>query len=227
MRRVLMVVVAALLLAAWAPVPKSYRFDTTSPEGLFIVELTPALPLYREGTQVSVDLLRFDPDSNDITANALKGWASVNEVKLVRHGRIYIVGRAKPGRYVLRSLELQKRWTACFNTATVQLDIKPGAVVFLGRIDPNQPLLEVATKAPRSTRGFEFVMDSPRLDLTPPANLGDWRTPVSEFLAANHAGVTAPLEAADVQPAVFRTGVGFRGEKICSSFQADKRVEAP
>ena len=227
MPRVLMVVVAALLLAAWAPVPKSYRFDAASPDGLFIVELGPALPIYRDRTGVSVDLLRFDPATNDITANALKGWASVNEVKLVYQGRAYIVGRAKPGRYVLRSLELQKRWTACFNTATVQLDIKPGTVVFLGRINPNQPLLEIATKAPRSTRGFEFVMDTPRLDLMRPAELGDWQTPVAQFLAANHAGVTAPVEAAHVQPAVFRTGVGFRGEKICSSFQADKRAKAP
>lgn len=225
MLRFLGVVVAALLVSGWAAVPKSYKFGPTSQEGMFIVELNAGLPIFR-GTETSIDLVRFDPDSSKITANAFTGWASVNQVKLQPGQPSYLVGRAKPGRYVLRSLNHRSRWQACFNTATVQLDIKPGTVVFLGRIDPTQPLMELATKAPSSTRSIEFVLDSPRLDLKTPNELGDWRTPVSRFLAANHAGVDAPLEAADIQPAVFRSGVGLTGEKICSSYGSEKKPKS-
>lgn len=68
-------------------------------------------------------------------------------VKQGNPGAIYIARTLKPGRYVIRSIWQQSVWGLQFSRSTVEFDIRPGRVSYLGNLNARELLDKLQSMA--------------------------------------------------------------------------------
>ena len=208
----------ALLACAWlaacTAVPKDFAFDASSQQGLVLVEVEPVGDAGRK-QPYGIQIAAFDP------AKGLpQGWISLDQVGGTAGAPRYFIGRAAPGTYVISSFDHQASWYSCLNGGTARFEVAPGRATYLGRVDPRLPLLELALKTPSTSinGAHHYVLDTPRLKIAPPEQVGGWRENAAALLAANYPNVKAQLQPAVLTPTTFPTGRSLFGEKVCYGY---------
>lgn len=222
MRKGLIGLIATLLLAACAGVSKDITMDSTSRQGLLLIEV--AAPLApRPYPQFSVSIAQYSPTLGRLAANSFDGWASVNSANTA-NGKTWLVGRAEPGTYVISALTHQSTWHVCFNEGTRVFEVQPGKVHYLGRIDPNPALLSIALELPSYSMNSQhhYAMDK-KLAFTTPADLPVWRADAEQYIRTSFPGVTAPVEEVASSEVTFNTGRdAFGTQRVCGGYYAKR-----
>lgn len=212
----------ALALSACAAVPKDIALDASSGQGLIVIEAD-ALRSGATLPQFSLSIARFSPEAHRLASTPFGGWAGVNSAA-AKDGRVWLVGRADPGAYVITALTHQATWHACFNGGTRAFTVEPGKVVFLGRIDPAPALFALATELPSYSMNGQnhFAMDK-SLPFVPAAEIADWEAPVAGYLKAAYPNVVAPVTAVASTATTFNTGRDAFGlQRVCGGYYAPR-----
>jgi hypothetical protein len=226
MIRILAAAVLGAALCACASVPENLTLDATSNRGLIIVEATPSLPGVAM-PDFSLNIARYSDAENRLDANSFGGWAGVNDAVRGPDGRYWIAAQAEPGRYVITGLTHQSFWVSCFNSGTRAFDVRPGEVVFLGRLDPLPALLTMARTLPQSTSSYVFAMDQ-RISIVGPDRIPDWQSTVDAYVRGAFPNVTAPVIAGGSDQVTFNTGWDMtRSKRVCGGYYAPSGAQPP
>lgn len=135
----------------------------------------------------------------------------------------YLMVPIKPGQWVIQSYLQQDKWALCFNSVSVQFEVKPGEVLYLGRFDAlfhRQQLTEQAISSGRTTiRGYGFadffdLPDGPRFSAIDDSEMAAVRA----MLARQAPGITAPVHSVAFSPASFGTGSTLFAERKCGGY---------
>lgn len=206
-------------LSAYAGPPK-LKADTA-----FVEDSQLALIVYEVEPQVivphwSLNMLSFDVESRKWTYTLLNGWSHFGQVKGQADGRRFYAGFVKPGGvYAINNIRTQGYWEACFNGATKAFKIEPGRVNYIGVIDPNPTLKQIAESLPGETRQTVLsVFDTAILAYTPASGRENWQPDLSSFLAANYPKVTAPIVAPKPIDTSFAPGKSSVAGRICEKY---------
>lgn len=219
----------ALLLAMLAAVPAAAREPRTiaitprSPGAVIVLkaEPLPIPPGYR--TSYRIGLQSYDPDARRMTGGPYGGQATFAATR----GAFvdgYMVLEARPGTYAFRDLSRQDYWALCFNEGSLQFNVRPGEVVYLGEMDVRMHVAELERMSLMSGRTTVRSGEPAHFfdGVTPPA-----LAPVDEAgLAAVAAMVRARMprttvapKAAAFTPARFGTGRDLFGlRRICGGY---------
>ena len=94
----------------------------------------------------------YDPDSEKLLGKPFGGSVvfAAQKKKLVQG---YLIERIKPGRWVFQSYSQQDKWSLCFNAKSLQFEVKPGQIVYLGEFDALRERAELTVEAMRSGKG--------------------------------------------------------------------------
>lgn len=212
------------LLSAAPAVAANFNLKPTDSYGLIAFH---ALPPDLRGEQTySLAISVYAPDQNLMKANPFSGYVIPRDLGKNQVKETLYLAKAKPGIYGLMGLSIRETWGVCYNAKTVSFEVKPGAVTYIGRLDPN-PALDAIFGAvasgllPQATSSRPYLFDDYAPDLTPPDQVQSWEADLNSFLAAQQPGVTAPAVAADLRPAHFATGRdAFGVTRICGGYYA-------
>lgn len=69
------------------------------------------------------------------------------QVKKGPRGDAWIARTLAPGRYRLDSMWQQKRWSACLENGTFEVEVKPGRIAYVGRLDTDALLADLQRQA--------------------------------------------------------------------------------
>lgn len=225
MLRSLTTTVLIAALSACASVPRDFALDASSDRGFIVVEAR----TNRSGAELpefSLNVARYSDVENRLDAGPLGGWAGVNDAARGPDGRYWVVAQAEPGRYVITGLTHQNYWVTCFNSGTRAFDVRPGEVVFLGRLDPVPALLVMARTLPSATSTYVFAMDQ-QITIVDPDKIQDWQTGVEAYVRSAFPNVTAPVRAAATDAVTFNTGWDMtHSQRVCGGYYAPSRPQA-
>lgn len=173
----------------------------------------------------------FDPAENNLKTNSFSGgWVSLNVSPAARNSAsetAFVVQRVKPGTYVVRDVSQQGAWGVCFGEATVQFSVKPGELLFLGRLDAETPLKELQRNAmikghysARNGTIYHYVegITPPAFAATDPAALAA----AEAFARANMPKTTVKPQPVIFTPARFGTGKSLFGQDVCGGYFRNK-----
>ncbi len=224
--RYLLGLFVALLLAGAAQAGV-LKLEPTSDYGVIAIEVEPGGPMASANGGYRLNIGAFSPEAHAFNANPFGGWASLGVLGKTPTAGGYYLAKAKPGAYALLGLSV-KNWGVCYNGDSQTFEVKPGQVTFLGRYDPQPSLIDLslAVQSGRLSsvaRGTDvlYIFDTPRLALTPPAQLESWRPALEDWLKAEKPDVQAPVVVADLTPTHFNTGRDAFGlQRICGGYYA-------
>lgn len=169
-------------------------------------------------------LSTYDPEQAKLgSAPGFAGGGALIEVKRKKLIGGYLIMPIKPGRWVYQAYQQQDKWTLCFNAATLQFDVKPGEVVYLGEFDgfAHRDWLtrKVRTSGRGTISGYGFVdffdLEGPPT-IKPIDDAGI--AAVNTMLATQAPQVSAPVRAAIYTPATFGTGSTLFAERRCGGY---------
>jgi hypothetical protein len=226
MRQTLIAATALASLTACATTPAEKAWDPAGKQGLVVVEAEPVGPILREHAAYDLGIGAFSPETGQFHAGPLGGWVWTGAMGKGPNARRYFIGAAQPGTYAIQQI-LVGHWGVCFNGGTKMFDVAPGAVTFVGRIDPNPSLLAIMRgHLPTLARQgqYFYVFDTPRPALTTPEQNPGWEAELKTYLSALPAA-NAPLRAAVLRDATFNTGRDLFGiSKLCGGYFAKPKV---
>lgn len=198
--------------------PSDQVLTASSPSALLVIRTDFWQPAPSLKSAFKLSLTPYDP----VEGRLLGGGVLVasQEKKLVEG---HLVIPIKPGRWTIVSYQEQDHWALCFNAASVQFEVKPGEVVFLGHFDAQTHRRQLAEKVVESGKvsisgyGFADYFDLPNGPYLTPSNEADLDN-VRAMLARKVPQVTAPVRAADYTAAKFGTGSTLFGERRCGGY---------
>ncbi len=167
-------------------------------------------------------LSTYASDDGKLTSGMFKGNALI-EAKAKNFANGYLIAPIKPGRWVVQSYSQQDKWALCFNAASLQFEVKPGEVVYLGQFDAvahrDQLTRQAVSSGKISMSTYDFadffdLPDPPRFASVDDAQLAN----VRQMLAQYAPGVTAPVRAVTFGPATFGTGSTLFAERKCGGY---------
>lgn len=217
-------VLLALLGAgsAKAQSAKDLAVTPESPTALLVLHADWWEPALNMQSAFKVALAKFDPAEERLLGLPY-GDSILFEAKRKQMPDGYLIEAVKPGRWVVLSYSQQDKWALCFNAASVQFDIAPGEIVFLGRFDSlahRRQLTELAVGSGRvslsssSFADFFDLPEGPRFAPVDEAQLAD----VRRMLAQRAPQATAPVRAVTFSPARFGTGSTLFAQRRCGGY---------
>jgi hypothetical protein len=223
--RVVFALVAALLFCFCAPasagppespLSRTLQFDEESPFALIVFEAEPnrAVPEWR------LNMLAFDPATRTWTYGILRGWSQFEAIGPGAQGRQFYAGLVRPGGvYAINGLSANAYWYACLNGGSKAFDLRPGAVNYIGVIDPNPTIAQIAAGLPPTTRSQRlFLFDTPRLAYTPATERANWEADLAAYMAERFPRVSAPLLAPAPIDVTFDRGHSSIAGDICEKY---------
>jgi hypothetical protein len=197
------------------PLRSNLEFDESSPFALVVFEAEPNTV----GPPWRLNLLAFDPSARRWTYGLTRGWSRFEDIGPGASGRQFYAGLMRPaGVYAVNAISGQGYWRACFNGGTKAFTLQAGAVNYIGLIDPNPTLTQLATELPPIASGAVFLFDTPRLSYTPATDRANWETDVSAFIAQRFPRVRAPVVAPAPMDATFERGHSSIAGDICEKY---------
>ncbi len=157
-----------------------------------------------------------------LTSNMFNGNALI-EAKKKNFLNGYLIAAIKPGRWVIQSYSQQDKWALCFNASSLQFDVKPGEIIYLGKFDSIFHRRQLTLEATRSGRisisgyGFADFFDlpnGPRFEAIEESEIADLKS----TLAHQTPGITAPVHSVMFRPASFGTGSTLFAERKCGGY---------
>jgi hypothetical protein len=221
-----MVVAVSMAVLGTGPAPaqsaKDLAITPESPTALLVMQADWWEPAPNMQSAFKIALAKFDPVEERLLGLPY-GDSVLFEAKRKQMPDGYLVEAVKPGRWVVLSYSQQDKWALCFNAASVQFDIAPGEIVFLGRFDSlahRRQLTEQAIRSGRvsvSSSSFADFFDLPEGPRFAPVDEAEL-TRVREMLAARAAQATAPVRAVAFSPARFGTGSTLFAQRRCGGY---------
>lgn len=213
---------SALCGVADAKAPGQIILTPESPTAMIVLKTDWWQPAPSMQSAFKLVLSTYADGDGKITSNMFSGNALV-EAKQKNFVDGYLMAPIKPGRWVIQSYSQQDKWALCFNSSSVQFEVKPGEVVYLGRFDAlfhRQQLTEQAVNSGRiSISGYGFadffdLPDGPRFSAVNEADM----TAVRAMLTRQAPGITAPVHSVTFSPASFGTGSTLFAERKCGGY---------
>ena len=208
--------------SANAKQPKDQALTATSETAMIMIKSDFWEPAPSMHSAYKIAFSTYDPVEGKMLGGPFAGGALI-EAQEKKFFERYLLLPIKPGHWVYVSYQQQDKWALCFNAASLQFDVKPGEVVYLGKFDAishRQQLTRQAILTGRtSVSGYGFVdffdlSEGPKLNPVDDAQLAEARA----VLARNAPLVTAPVRAAVYSPAKFGTGSTLFAERRCGGY---------
>lgn len=173
----------------------------------------------------------YDPDSEKLLGKPFGGSVvfAAQKKKLVQG---YLIERIKPGRWVFQSYSQQDKWSLCFNAKSLQFEVKPGQIVYLGEFDALRERAELAVEAMRSGKGslrgsdfadFFDLTEGPHFRPIDDAQLAA----VKDVLQRNGTLASGDVTPAAYSPAKFGTGSTLFAQRRCGGYFLEGAKKAP
>lgn len=166
-----------------------------------------------------MEVLAFSLETHTWTYGPLKGWSRFGDLQSPTPERRFHAALVKPGgTYAVNNISTQGYWHVCFNGGTMAFTVEAGKVNYIGVIDPNPALYQIASELPAETlQQHLFVYDTPRLKFTPPSQRPDWSADLATFMAAKFPKAKAPIVASEPIETTFTPSRSITG-KICQKY---------
>lgn len=142
------------------------------------------------------------------------------QVKKGAQGDTWIAETLSPGRYRLDSMWQQKRWSVCLESGTFEVEVKPGRIAYVGRLDTDALLADLqrqAIAAGRTVQAGTSYYLSHNKTAVPPLGGRD-EAGLQEALAFAEEGMNgsgARVELASVRNVTFGTSKSGKAIKVC------------
>ena len=199
-----------------SPLRENLQFDASSEMALVVFEAEPTtMP-----ATWRLNMLAFAPDTRTWTYGLTRGWSQFEGIEPGATGRQFYAGLVRPGGiYAINSISANVWWTGCLNGGSKAFNLQAGAVNYIGLIDPNPTIAEIARGLPPTTRSQRlFLFDTPRLSYTPATERPNWEADVAAFLAMRLPRVNAPIVAPDPIDVTFERGHSVVAGEICEKY---------
>jgi hypothetical protein len=199
-----------------SPLREGLRFDASSEMALVVFEAEPN----RSGVTWRLNMLAFDPETRTWTYGLTRGWSQFEGIRAEASGRQFYAGLVRPGGvYAINGISADAWWNACFNGGSKAFDLQAGAVNYIGVIDPNPTIVEIAQRLPPTTRSQRlFLFDTPRLAYTPASERPNWQADVAAYIADRLPRVNAPIVAPTPIDVTFDRGHSVIAGDICEKY---------
>ena len=180
-------------------------------------------PVTRANYQFVV--IRYDEPNHTVLNNSFSGFASFN----VKPGDRYLAQTVPAGTYVVEEVAQQWNWVACMHANSLAFDVKPGEVLFLGRLDARPQLSFLQGESLRHGQtvsvqnGIYFYLDD-----VPPLAIGfqggreAQLDVIQQYVKTSMPKVSAPVRLAEYRAAHFGTGYSLFGGRVCTGYFKDK-----
>jgi hypothetical protein len=225
----------ALVLALTTPAvarAAAPKFTETSDYGLIVLEIEPGGDIAAANGGFALRLGSFSPEDQVIKIGSFSPPPTIG-VSSQGSPPPYYMAKAKPGIYAIQGLAI-RNWGVCFNGDSRSFEVKPGQVTSVGRLAPAENLdaLGAAVRSGQlagSARQGDvlYLFDTPRLALTPAAEIAAWQANLQAWLDTGGGRIAAPVVAAELRTTHFNTGRDALGlKRICGGYYA-KRASTP
>lgn len=224
MRRLIAILIS---IVAWAscgyahagppyPLRENLTFDANSRLAMVVFEAEPNTV----GPSWTLDFLQFDPQTRTWTYGMMRGWSHFEAIAPGALGRQFYAGLVDPGGiYAINSIAAGSYWHACFNGGAESFTLQAGAINYIGLIDPNPTILDIARALPNETRGKHlFMFDTPRLAYTPASERPNWEADVTAYVASHFPRVRAAVVAPAPTEVTFERGHSIIAGDICEKY---------
>lgn len=144
----------------------------------------------------------------------------VMQVKKGAPGDSWIARTLAPGRYRLDSMWQQKRWSVCLESGTFEVEVRPGRIAYVGRLDTDALLADLQRQAVAAGRtvvvGTAYYLSHNKTSVPPlgardEAGLREARAFAEEGM--NGSGRLVDLGA--VKETSFATSKSGKAIKVC------------
>lgn len=218
-------VIALTMSPAWvaAKSPTEQVLTATSPTAMIIIKTDFWQPAPSLKSAFKIGLSVYDPVAGRLVGGPYGGALIESQKKKFVDG--YLMLPIRPGRWTFVNFQEQDHWALCFNAASVQFEVKPGEVVYLGEFDAQghreQLTEKVVSSGKVSISGSSFadyfdLPEGPKLKPISETDLNDVRA----MLTRNAPQISAPVRAADYTEAKFGTGSTLFGQRRCGGYFA-------
>lgn len=198
-----------------SPLRTNLQFDEESPYALVVFEAEPNTV----GPPWRLNMLAFDPATREWTYGPLRGWSRFEQIGPGASGRQFYAGLVRPGGvYAINGMSARGYWRACFNGGTKAFTLQTGAVNYIGLIDPNPTLRQIADEMAPIAHGAVFLFDTPRVAYTPATERANWEADVSAYIAQTFPRVRARVVAPEPMDVTFDRGHSSIAGDICEKY---------
>ncbi|BAV66217.1 hypothetical protein SCLO_1031770 [Sphingobium cloacae] len=214
---------AAFLAApADAKAPERMSLSSQSPDAIVVLKTDWWRPAPNMQSAFKLTLSTYAAEDGKLTGNML-GGAVLVEAKQKNMVEGYLIVPIKAGRWIVQSYSQQDKWALCFNASSLQFEVGPGEVVYLGKFDALAHRRQLTAQAVGSGKtmisGYGFadffdLSEGPRFEPVDDMQVDA----VKEMLGRRAPGVTAPVKAVAFGPASFGTGSTLFAERKCGGY---------
>lgn len=227
-RTKLLAIVAALAIGTAMPgtagskTPDKLVLAPESDTALVVIKTDFWQPAPSMRSAFKLILSAYDPAEEKLLGGPFAG-GGLFEAQKKNFADGYLIAPLKPGRWVFQAYQQQDKWALCFNAASLQFEVKPGEVVYLGEFDAVSHRHQLERQAVMSGKiairgyGFADFFDLPNGPQLRPVDEGQIAA-VRAMLASRAPQVTAPVRAAAYSPAKFGTGSTLFAERRCGGY---------
>lgn len=207
---------------AAAKAPDQVILTPQSPDALIVVKTDWWQPAPSMLSAFKLILSSYADGDEKLTSGMFSGNVML-EARQKKFVDGYLIASIKPGRWVVQSYSQQDKWALCFNAASLQFEVKPGEVLYLGRFDAlfhrRQLTMQAVSTGRTSISGYGFadffdLTDGPQFEPVEEAGLAAAKA----MLATRAPGVTAPVTTVTFAPATFGTGSTLFAERKCGGY---------
>ncbi|HEU0099498.1 MAG TPA: hypothetical protein VFQ67_12080 [Allosphingosinicella sp.] len=210
MRIALIVTVAAFAWAAPALAesnPAKVRLTAGSGKGAILIRV-PAQP-FSYG-------LMFSKDGR----SGFLSRVHIMQVKAGAQGDVWIARTLAPGRYRLDSMWQQKRWSVCLESGTFEVEVKPGRISYVGRLDTDALLADLQRQAVAAGRtvvvGTAYYLSHNKTSVPPLGGRDEAGTAEARAFAEEGMNGSGELvDLGDVRETSFATSKSGKAIKVC------------
>ena len=200
--------------------PAKVQLSADSDNAVLLLEVDPVA-----GADSEFRMARYDEPNKTVLNNSFTGYANFPVVPGVR----YVAQTVTPGTYAVTMVAQQIWWAACMHANSLAFDVKPGEVLYLGRLDPSPQLRYIQIQA--TSRGelvasqnhpYFYFDNVPALQIDFGPDRESKRTEVETYVKTKMQKVSAPVRLAEYRPAKFGNGYTLFGEHMCTGYFKEK-----
>ncbi|HEX8239286.1 MAG TPA: hypothetical protein VF574_06045 [Allosphingosinicella sp.] len=144
----------------------------------------------------------------------------VMQVKKGAPGEAWISRTLAPGRYRLDSMWQQKRWSVCLENGTFEVEVRPGRIAYVGRLDTDALLADLQRQAVAAGRevvvGTAYYLSHNKTSVPPLGGRDEAGLREARAFANEAMNASGPLvDLGDVRNVSFATSKSGKAIKVC------------
>lgn len=208
--------IAAVLAAALVALPAAALAESNPAKVRLTAESDKGAILIRVPVQPFGYGLMFSKDGK----SGFLSRVYIMQVKKGAQGDAWIARTLAPGRYRLDSLWQQKRWSACLENGTFEVEVKPGRIAYVGRLDTDAILADLQRQAVAAGRtvqtGTSYYLSHNKTVVPPLGGRDETGTNAARALADEGMNGSGRLvDLGSVREVSFATSKSGKAIKVC------------